>query len=106
MHLYTLLSLLPSFAVAQEISPATPPEGRQVDAIPILGLGTWQITTNTAEHVADAIVQGYRHIDAAFIYNNQQGVGEGIKEGLRKTGLKREDLWITSKLWGSRYDLL
>ncbi|KAF2422200.1 hypothetical protein EJ08DRAFT_682760 [Tothia fuscella] len=95
--------LLVGLAIAQGTLPATPPKGTALTDIPILGLGTWQISTNTAEAVSDAIVQGYRHIDAAYIYGNQGGVGQGITDGLRKTGLKREDLWITGKLWSTRH---
>jgi diketogulonate reductase-like aldo/keto reductase len=63
--------------------------------IPKLGLGTWLISN---EDVASAIVEavniGYRHIDTAQAYQNESGVGKGI----RKCGLKREELFITTKL--------
>jgi alcohol dehydrogenase (NADP+) len=102
----TLVSLLflGSLGFAQRTSPATPPKGVQVNDIPILGFGTWQLqnTVNPAEAVADAIVQGYRHFDCAYIYQNQKAVGQGIKEGLKRTGLTRQDLWITGKLWNSK----
>lgn len=49
--------------------------------------------------VAHAIEVGYRHIDCAYVYGNEDEVGEGIKEGLATTGLKRSDLFITTKLW-------
>lgn len=38
----------------------------------------------------------------AVIYENQRAVGQGIKEGMRREGLKREDIWITSKLWSDK----
>ncbi|ORY73388.1 NADP-dependent oxidoreductase domain-containing protein [Protomyces lactucae-debilis] len=51
-----------------------------------------------------SIGAGYRHIDAAWIYGNEQEVGEGIKAGMRENNLKRSDLWITSKLWNIFHD--
>jgi hypothetical protein len=101
-----LLSLLGGFAVAQQLSPATPPRGTQVDAVPILGIGTVQLKGNTTEVIAQAIVNGYRHIDCAWGYGNQKDIGFGIREGLKRANLKREDLWITSKLWNTRSVLL
>lgn len=70
-----------------------------LDKIPLLGFGTWNLKDNCTEAVSWAIQSGYRHIDAAAIYGNENYVGLGIADGLLKTGLKREDLWITSKLW-------
>lgn len=68
--------------------------------MPGLGLGVFQIPDEeTAQVVAESIASGYRLIDTAQIYGNESGVGEGIKAGLEKTGLKREDLFITSKVW-------
>lgn len=72
------------------------------DAISLLGFGTWRLTENTSEAVSWAIQTGYRHIDCAAAYGNEVEVGEGIKDGLRKTGLSRDDLWITSKLWNDQ----
>jgi len=77
-----------------------------VNEIPILGMGTWNIQGrggNVTEIIASAMQSGYRHFDCAFRYGNQKLIGPGIKEGLRRTGLSRTDLWITSKLWGDRY---
>jgi diketogulonate reductase-like aldo/keto reductase len=80
--------------------------------IPIVGLGTWHLQdkgNNVTEEISRVIEMGYRHIDCAANYRNQKEVGLGIKAGLQKTGLKREDLWVTSKLrtsrWESRYTL-
>jgi diketogulonate reductase-like aldo/keto reductase len=94
-----------SSAVAQSTLPATPPKGTRLDNPPILGLGTWGIELsggNVTELVASAIQTGYRHIDCATYYGNQKLIAPGIKEGLRRTGLSRGDLWITSKLWNDR----
>jgi len=101
--LITSLLLFSSTLFAQDFSLPTPPKGTQVNSIPQLGLGTWYLRGNTSEVIADAIENGYRHIDCAKAYGNQEDIGKGIKEGLKRTGLKREDLWITSKLWNSRH---
>lgn len=63
--------------------------------IPKLGLGTWFINNdNAAQAVKDAVNIGYRHIDTAQAYQNEAGVGEGI----RTCGVKREELFVTTKL--------
>lgn len=73
--------------------------------IPGLGLGVFKIPNDeTAEIVASSIENGYRLIDTAQIYGNEVGVGQGIQAGLAKTGLKREDLFITSKVWNFGMD--
>ncbi len=69
------------------------------DQIPALGLGTWQMTDEAAEAVSAAIQMGYRHIDGAWIYLNEKGVGQGIADGIAESGISREELWVTSKLW-------
>mmetsp|Transcript_25198 Transcript_25198/g.38323 ORF Transcript_25198/g.38323 Transcript_25198/m.38323 type:complete len:332 (+) Transcript_25198:58-1053(+) len=65
--------------------------------MPLYGLGTWQYNDSRTE---DAVVQafslGYRHVDTAALYNNLKGVGSGLK----KTGLKREEYFVTSKIPG------
>lgn len=63
--------------------------------IPTLGLGTWQIPNEIAKRaVMDAISVGYKHIDTAVAYGNESGVGMGVKE----SGIKREEIFITSKI--------
>lgn len=70
--------------------------------MPAMGLGVFQVENDTtAEIVKNAIELGYRSIDTAAIYGNETGVGEGIKLALASTGLKREDLFITSKVWNA-----
>ena len=66
-------------------------------AIPSLGLGTWKICDQkvVASVVIEAIDVGYKHIDTAAVYNNEEGVGEGI----RKASVSRENLFVTSKVW-------
>lgn len=65
--------------------------------MPILGLGVYQITDyqECKNTVLDALKIGYRSIDIAAIYKNEEAVGEAIKE----SGINREDLFITTKLW-------
>lgn len=63
--------------------------------IPKLGLGTWFIADDkVAEAVKEAVKLGYRHIDTAQAYQNERGVGEGV----RNCGVNREDLFVTTKL--------
>lgn len=63
--------------------------------IPKLGLGTWFISDDdVVQAVQDAVKIGYRHVDSAQAYQNENGVGEGI----RKSGLDREDIFVTTKL--------
>lgn len=70
--------------------------------IPLVGLGTWKSTPGQVKDaVYHAISVGYRHIDGAWIYENQGEVGEGIAKAIAEGLVKREDLWVTSKLWNS-----
>ncbi|TKY63338.1 Aldo-keto reductase family 4 member C9 [Spatholobus suberectus] len=70
--------------------------------IPSLGLGTWQAEPGVvAKAVTTAIQVGYRHIDCAQAYNNQAEIGSALKKIFDDGVVKREDLWITSKLWCS-----
>ncbi|WP_292052276.1 MULTISPECIES: aldo/keto reductase [unclassified Brevundimonas] len=65
-------------------------------SIPQLGFGTWQLKGNDARRmVAEALRIGYRHIDTAFIYDNETEVGQGIKDA----GIAREDFFLTTKIW-------
>lgn len=65
--------------------------------MPTIGYGTWKVENSSAgaEAVAEAIRVGYRHIDGAARYENEVSVGEGI----RKSGIDREELFVTSKVW-------
>lgn len=73
--------------------------------MPIVGLGTFRVENSEQckAAVKHAIESGYRHIDTAMIYDNEEKVGEGIAEALATTGLDRSDLFITSKLWLADY---
>jgi methylglyoxal/glyoxal reductase len=65
--------------------------------IPQVGLGVWQIAkgARTQEAVAAALRNGYRHVDTARIYGNERDVGEGV----RASGIAREQIFVTTKLW-------
>jgi len=76
--------------------------------IPILGLGTWRSNPNEVKNaVVEAVLhEGYRHLDLAEAYLNEAEVGEGLKEifELSNGKIKREDLFLTSKLWNTHHD--
>lgn len=69
--------------------------------MPIFGLGTWEITEGESivKAVQWAINTGYRHLDTAWIYGNEKGVGKGLTLSLEEQGLTRQDIFITTKLW-------
>ncbi len=69
-------------------------------AIPYLGFGTYLIAdTEATAVVSEAIRAGYRHIDTAEGYQNETGVGLGIRQALASEGLTRGELFVTTKLW-------
>lgn len=69
-------------------------------AIPAIGFGTWQLRGETATMgVLEALKVGYRHVDTAQIYDNEPEVGEG----LRASDVRREDVFLTTKVWTDRY---
>lgn len=71
--------------------------------MPILGYGVFQVEPKETQRcVEDAISVGYRSIDTAQAYFNEEGVGAAIKTALQG-GLKREELFITTKLWINNY---
>lgn len=76
------------------------------DEIPVIGLGTFGSDHVSGKEVADAvreaILMGYRHIDCASIYKNQQYIGPVLTE-LIDAGLARKKLWITSKVWNDMH---
>lgn len=68
--------------------------------IPAIGLGTWKLNGEDGENaVAEAIGAGYRHIDSAAMYDNEEAVGRGLARG----GVKRDDIWVTTKVWRTEW---
>jgi len=68
--------------------------------IPLLGLGTWELRGRACTRVVEqALRLGYRHVDTAEIYENEREVGEG----LRASGVKRGEVFITTKIWPTHY---
>ena len=68
--------------------------------VPRIGLGTYNMTPQEAEDVSYAAIQyGYRHIDTAAVYRNEDGVGKALKRIFSDTDLSRSDITITTKLW-------
>ncbi|WP_341974050.1 aldo/keto reductase [Microbacterium sp. LWO13-1.2] len=71
------------------------------NSIPQLGYGVFKVPADETERaVSDALEIGYRHIDTAAIYGNEEGVGAAIA----KSGIPRDELFITTKLWNDRHD--
>jgi diketogulonate reductase-like aldo/keto reductase len=80
-----------------------PPLSLTVDGltIPQLGFGTWQLEPADARRmVAEALRIGYRHIDTAWIYRNEAAVGDGIRD----SGVARQDIWLTTKIWTAHFE--
>lgn len=70
-------------------------------SIPQLGYGVFLVPADEAERaVSDALEAGYRHIDTAAIYRNEEGVGAAIAA----SGIPRDELYVTTKLWNDRHD--
>ncbi len=74
--------------------------------MPAIGLGTFGSDNYTAQQVADAVVgaaqAGYRHFDCASVYGNEPEVGNAL-QAVMQSGVPREELWITSKVWNDRH---
>jgi alcohol dehydrogenase (NADP+) len=74
------------------------------DQMAAIGLGTWKSKPGEVKAaVITALESGYRHIDCAAIYGNEKEIGEAFNEVFSKGKIKREDVWITSKLWNNAH---
>ena len=69
--------------------------------IPCIGFGTWQSTDGDEAYnaVLSALKNGYRHIDTAAAYGNEESVGRAINDFMAQSGVAREELFVTTKLW-------
>ncbi|MCA6122669.1 aldo/keto reductase [Bradyrhizobium sp. WSM 1704] len=68
--------------------------------IPAIGLGTWELRGRTCARIVEqALRLGYRHIDTAQIYDNEREVGEGM----RASGVRRDDIFVTTKVWTTHF---
>jgi len=68
--------------------------------VPNIGLGTYNMSPEEAEKMTyESIMYGYRHIDTAAVYRNEEAVGIGLKKAMTELNLNREDIFVTTKLW-------
>ena len=75
-------------------------ENKNIHIIPRIGLGTYNMNSDEAEEMSYAAINyGYRHIDTAAVYRNEDGVGRALKRIFTDTNLERKDIAITTKLW-------
>ena len=74
--------------------------------LPSIGLGTFGSDAVPAEAVAEAVLgavsAGYRHVDCASVYGNERAIGGSLRR-LLASGIRRDELWITSKLWNDKH---
>jgi diketogulonate reductase-like aldo/keto reductase len=98
-----------TFAIASDgVDPSAVPRRqlRTGAAIPAIGLGTFGSDRFSADQIADAVLGaaavGYRHFDCAAVYGNEPQIGRSLRT-IMDGGVRREDLWITSKLWNDRH---
>ncbi len=96
---------MPSFSLEHVIPYRTLHTGAR---IPAIGLGTFGSDSVTAPKIALAVIQaaeiGYRHFDCASVYGNERKIGEALAR-VMASGIPRERLWITSKVWNSCHAL-
>jgi alcohol dehydrogenase (NADP+) len=102
----TVTSFIPD---SESVDSNTVPKRRLTSGaeIPVIGLGTFGSDRYSGGEVADAVLDaatiGYRHFDCASVYGNEHQVGKSLQTILNG-GVKREELWVTSKLWNDKHD--
>ncbi|BDI34365.1 aldehyde reductase [Capsulimonas corticalis] len=95
--------------LAEGVDPARVPKKTLATGaqIPAIGLGTFGSDNYTSDQIARAVVDaasvGYRHFDCASVYGNEHLIGPALRE-ITHSGVAREDLWVTSKVWNDRHD--
>ena len=73
-------------------------------SIPLIGLGTWNSKPGeVGQAVKVALSSGYRHLDCAAVYGNEPEIGQALTESFEKQIVRREDLFVTSKLWNTQH---
>lgn len=99
----------PTYFAADGVNPNSVPHKTTATGahMPVVGLGTFGSDHYSHESIAEAvkgaIEVGYRHIDCAAVYGNEHLVGHSLQDAMH-AGVRREDLWITSKLWNDKHD--
>ncbi|MFD2432295.1 aldo/keto reductase [Mesonia maritima] len=72
--------------------------------MPVIGLGTWKSKPKEVEKAVEhALKNGYRHIDCAAVYGNETEVGNALQNVFKEGKVKREEVWVTSKLWNNAH---
>lgn len=91
--------LLDQLNTTNMVSVTLKPSGQEM---PLVGFGAWKVDKDTcAEQIYQAIKAGYRLIDGAQDYGNEKECGEGVRRAIKEGIIKREDIFITSKLWNT-----
>jgi alcohol dehydrogenase (NADP+) len=114
MRLKTVITTLSILSLTAAQYAPTKGKGK-LDAMPVVGLGTfgiggWMVGKQnspdllnaTRDEVKMALTKGLRLVDTAMVYGNEKGVGMGVNAAIKDGKIKREDIWITTKLWSSR----
>ena len=99
-----------SFSIAEDgVDPAVVPQRTLWTGarMPAIGLGTFGSDRFSGEQIAEAVLGaasvGYRHFDCAKVYGNESLIGASL-EAIQAGGIRREDMWVTSKLWNDKHD--
>ena len=99
----------PVYTQAVPVDPGSVPQRKLYTgaSMPAVGLGTFGSDHVSPDQVANAVLGaaavGYRHFDCASVYGNERQVGASIEQ-IIKRGIKREELWVTSKVWNDKHD--